>query len=183
MFRDRLSRLSLYGALVGVLLAGAAGCKSDKQWPYSPCLGPEGPACFPCQLWGGYHPTCWDRWPDCAPKCPPVAQPQLPPTPPTPPTPFTPEPTPAAKQPAAVNSIPKPAVKPEVAPQPIPATLPAQLGQPPLPPIDIPAGKMPAAKAPAGIEGAKPVATPPLPKLDEPPALPQSINGIPVPGK
>ncbi len=96
-------RGTIVGMLAGVLLI-AAGCRSDKPWPYSPSLGPEGPACFPCSLWGGYFPTCWDRWPPDAPKCPeggthcpPDAEPSAAPGLPTPDSPFTPEPTPAEK--------------------------------------------------------------------------------------
>jgi len=100
-------RGTVLGVVAGLLLV-AAGCQSDKPWPYSPSLGPEGPACFPCSLWGGYFPTCWERWPADAPKCPPSATnsppdavPAASPGPPAPASPFAPEPTPAKKNGAA----------------------------------------------------------------------------------
>jgi hypothetical protein len=102
------------GMVAGLLLI-AAGCQSDKPWPYSPSLGPEGPACFPCSLWGGYFPTCWDRWPPDAPKCPPSATnspPEASPGLSAPASPFTPEPTPAGKPAAGPKPSAQPSAKP-----------------------------------------------------------------------
>jgi len=111
-------RGTVFGVVAGVLLI-AAGCHSDRPWPYSPSLGPEGPACFPCSLWGGYFPTCWDRWPADAPKCPPSASssppdavPAASPGLPAPASPFTPEPTPAGKPGAGLKPSAQPPAKP-----------------------------------------------------------------------
>ncbi len=134
-------RKTVYGMIAGVLLI-AAGCHSDKPWPYSPSLGPEGPACFPCSLWGGYFPTCWDRWPADAPKCPPCATggpPEASPGVPAPASPFTPEPTPAGKP----GTGPKPPTKP-----------PAPAGEPgaALKPLTKPPAKPPAPDTPGKEE-------------------------------
>lgn len=61
-----------FGLLLGLAVLSTMGCRQTGKWPYGyECLGPDGPVCFPCTRWGGYYPTCWDRWPDCSPKCPP----------------------------------------------------------------------------------------------------------------
>ncbi len=118
MFPQIPCRETVFGLVAGVLLI-AAGCHSDKPWPYSPSLGPEGPACFPCNLWGGYFPTCWDRWPADAPKCPPCATgspPEVSPGLPTPASPFTPEPAPAGKPGAGLKPSAKPRAEPAAKP-------------------------------------------------------------------
>lgn len=122
-------RWSLLGLVLGLFVLGLSGCHTtEKPWPYNSSLGPEGPACFPCARWGGYYPTCWDKWPENAPACPPCATPTVPPKPPKPGSPFTQEPTPAEKgpAPAAVN-------KPVVPPAPEKPAVPAAPAQPPVP--------------------------------------------------
>jgi len=115
MLQHTLGRRSLGGVLLGLLVLSAVGCQSDKPWPYSPYLGPEQPACFPCTLWGGYYPTCWDEWPDHPCPCPtPPGVPQKPAGKPAAGSPFKPEAMPHKPTPL-VKPEPKPPVKPDSA--------------------------------------------------------------------
>jgi hypothetical protein len=50
-------------------LSVAAGCHSDPYWEGRPMAGPKNPTCYPDNEWGGYYPTCWRQWPECAPRC------------------------------------------------------------------------------------------------------------------
>jgi hypothetical protein len=57
-------------ALLGLtMLSSLAGCKTPPYWPHHPESGPKTPACFPANAWGGYYPTCWRKWSECAPRC------------------------------------------------------------------------------------------------------------------
>jgi hypothetical protein len=57
-------------APVALLVLGiVAGCQSDPYWQGRPMAGPKNPACYPDNEWGGYYPTCWRQWPECAPRC------------------------------------------------------------------------------------------------------------------
>jgi len=125
MLQHILGRWSVSGVLLGLLVLSAAGCQSDKPWPYSPCLGPEQPACFPCTLWGGYYPTCWDEWPGHPCPCPtPAGVPQKPAAgKPGAGSPFKPEAMPHKPKPPA-KLEPKLEPKPEMKPEPKPPAKP-----------------------------------------------------------
>jgi len=50
-------------------LSVAAGCHIEPYWEGRPMAGPKNPTCYPENEWGGFYPTCWRQWPECAPRC------------------------------------------------------------------------------------------------------------------
>lgn len=178
----------LWGGLLGILVLSAAGCQTPKPWPYSAFVGPEQPACFPCSLWGGYFPTCWDRWPDDAPTCEPCdgqgAEPKKPKAKAPAGTPFKPEPKapkPAPAEKSGLEPKPLPVPKPEPpAPKPTPAVTPLPEVKPLPVPKPEPGPSKQSALEPFGpdevpsptADEAMPPDTQPTPVLDDMPEPP-----------